>query len=128
MHFKSPDCETQLKESCQFLQAVVTYFAKLSAEMGVDPVVTRVWDAVCGDSGVHEARRAVDLRDEVRSTEGPSQFLYTADQVQHLIHEMNDKFPRDDGKQVCIHHSFQGMPFHFHLQIPAAWASLEDIT
>jgi hypothetical protein len=114
--YKTPDCETQLKASPTKLQEIADYFVHLSEGYGVDPCVTRVWDAVSGDSGVHEAHRAVDFRDE---HDGRS--LYTTGQVLAIVTDIKRKYPRDDGKLTCLHHSFQGGLYHFHLQIPIAW-------
>jgi hypothetical protein len=122
MIYKTPDCEDQLKNSAPKLQEVVGYFESLSLAAGIEPVITRVWDAVCGDSGVHEAHRAVDFRDETIPYANESKNLYTQEQVDSIVKAINEKYPRTDGKPVCLHHSFQGAPHHFHVQIPADWA------
>lgn len=121
MQYKTPDCQDQLSQSAPRLQEIVAYFDSLSTGFGIECIITRVWDAVCGDSGVHEAHRAVDLRDETRPSPTDSARLYTDDQVVSIVQAINEKYPRADGKLVCIHHSFQGMPYHFHLQIPFDW-------
>ena len=127
MQFKSPHMADQLLASSMGLQDVVRRFREMSEDIGVDPVVTRVWDPVPGDSGVHEAHRAVDFRDH---TLVPDERLlgrfsetaaYTAGQVRHIVETMNAEFPREDGKLVCIHHSFCGGMLHFHLQVPVDW-------
>lgn len=122
MQYKTPDCQDQLSQVPAKLQEVVAFFDSLSTAYGIECVITRVWDAVCGDSGVHEAKRAVDFRDETRPTDTDSVCLYTADQVAAIVAAINEKYPRTDGKVVCMHHSFQGAPFHFHIQIPFDWA------
>jgi hypothetical protein len=122
MIYKTPDCEDQLKQCCQKLQDIVTVFEGLSQGYGVEPVITRVWDAVCGDSGVHEAHRAVDLRDETVDALGVSHWLYTPAQTDTIVNTINERYPRSDGKLVCIHHSFNGGPHHMHLQVPIGWA------
>lgn len=122
MTYKDPVCEEQLKQSPQKLQDMASLFDALSHKYGIDAVVTRVWDAVCGDSGVHEAKRAVDFRNETIDSLGHSHFLYTPDQIDTIVHTINERYPRHDGKLVCIHHSFHGAPHHFHLQIPVSWA------
>lgn len=122
MIYKTPDCEDQLKQSSQKLQDIVMVFDALSQGYGIESVVTRVWDAVCGDSGVHEERRAVDFRDETVDAMGVSHWLYNPAQADTIVNTLNERYPRADGKLVCIHHSFQGAPHHFHLQVPIGWA------
>lgn len=122
MKFKSPDCEEQLKGCPQRLQDIAQVFDALSKKYNIDPVVTRVWDAVCGDSGVHEAKRAVDFRNETIDSLGKSHFLYTHEQVDTIVNTINERYPRADGKLVCLHHSFHGAPHHFHLQTPIGWS------
>lgn len=122
MIYKTPDCENQLKQSSQKLQDIVMVFDSLSQRYGIESVVTRVWDAVCGDSGVHEAHRAVDFRDETHDAGGVGTHLYSPTQIDTIVNTINERYPRADGKLVCLHHSFHGMPEHFHLQIPASWA------
>lgn len=116
MKFKGPHMEDQLQMSCQALQDLSRAFEELSLALGVVPIVTRVWDAVQGDSGVHEAKRAIDFRNETRDYTGKSIFLYSPEQVADIVKRLNDSYPRRDGHVVAIHHSFQGMPYHFHLQ------------
>lgn len=127
MNFKEPQCSDQLYSSHPKLVEVANAFDTISNTFNIDAVVTRVWDAVCGDSGVHEAHRAVDFRDETRGPNG-SEFLYTADEINQIVGHINECYPRDDGKLTCIHHSFQGMPYHFHIQIPLKWTKEEGET
>jgi hypothetical protein len=122
MRFKENGMKDQLEQGPQKLKEVVLYFSHLSEQCGIEPVVTRVWDAVTGDSGVHEAKRGCDCRDEYTCDDGEKKRLYTDEQVSDLVSAMNLAFPRADGRLVCIHHSFQGGPMHFHFQIPISWA------
>lgn len=122
MKFKEPHYRDQFNQLPKKLQEVALYFDSLCDEMGIDPVVTRCWDAVAGDSGVHEAHRAIDFRDEFKDGDGHDQRTFCDEQVNFLTSAINTMYPRSDGKLVCIHHSFHGMPYHFHLQIPLAWA------
>lgn len=126
MIFKDPGLQDQLAQSPPHLTTVANYFDQASKRLGVQADCTRVWEHICGDSGVHEAHRAVDFRDETRNSFGHSQFLYSAAQVQMLVAELNEQFPRKDGKLTCIHHSFQNGPFHFHLQIGPEWAGSKE--
>ncbi len=104
----------KLKEVCDFFEACVGFYY-------VTPVVTRVREGVCGDSGVHEAGRGIDYRDETVLPDGQHVNLFTGDQVAQIVQLVTDRYPRDDGKPTILHHSFQGGPGHFHLQIPIAW-------
>ncbi len=105
------------------LREVGEYFAHLSGEYGVDAVVTRVWGKINQDSGVHANRRAIDFRSQYVDAKGRTRWLYTVDVVDDLVRKMNAAYPRKDKYKTCIHHSFQGKPFHFHVQIPAAWVT-----
>lgn len=122
MKYKTPTCLFQLVASPMKLREVVKYFEELSKEMEIEPTISRVWDPVSGDSGVHEAHRAVDIRDEIKLSSTHSQLTYTNAQVDKIVKAINEKYPRHDGKVVCMHHSFKGGPLHFHIQIPASWA------
>jgi hypothetical protein len=121
MKFKQPHMKAQYDSRPAKLKEICEFFESLSMGFGIDPVVTRVTDRVEGESGVHPAGRAVDFRNEIRG-EAVSAFLYSEAQVQEILSRINGRYRREDGKQVCIHHSFKGMPAHFHIQIPAAWA------
>jgi hypothetical protein len=104
------------------LKGVVEWFYHLSiAHFGITPVITRVLEHVDGDSGVHEAKRGVDIRDQ---HDGKS--VYTPEQARFLLSEMNRRFPRTDGKLTMIHHSFCGGMYHFHLQWPAVPGTVKD--
>lgn len=120
MIFKSEREEDQLSEAPRKLIEVCYYFDALSSSYGKEAICTRVRDAVCGDSGVHEAGRAADFRSETRDNNG-SHFRYSDFEISTIVEKINSRYPREDGKLVCIYHSFQGMPYHFHIQIPLKW-------
>ena len=127
MLFKEPHYEAQLKASPIRLQEIAWAFDKYSNEaMCVDPVATRLWDLVPGESGVHPLRRAIDFRCEVINGKPRSVFLYTAKEVSTLVNYINKSFPRNDNKLVAIYHSFLDGPYHFHLQIPFDWLTIEE--
>jgi len=113
MNFKSPDVEAEYNQVSVLLHLMANDFetaSKLFA--GQDIMITRVKEHICGDSGVHEAHRAFDVRDEFEGAR-----LFTDAQVKILVDHMNALYPRNDGKPTCIHHSFNGGPFHFHIQL-----------
>ena len=96
------------------LQQIVVDFCNYSKkEFNIKPVITRLWDPVEGESGVHPDKRGCDIRDE-----NGGQFMFTISQANDLQYFINEKWKRNDGFRTCIHHGFQGGPKHFHLQIP----------
>jgi hypothetical protein len=124
MIFKEEHMKSQLERTSEFLQFMAKKADSLSQEIAGRPlVITRVTDQVQGESGVHPAGRAFDAR--FQSSTG---CYYTRDQAERIRDEINRLFPRPDGKQSCIIHSFRkktqdgsvsvGME-HFHFQIPA---------
>lgn len=120
MKFKEPHMKEQFEGRPPKLKEICYFFEELSLGFDIEPVVTRVLDKVSGESGVHPVGRAVDFRDECRDKNGVKH-LYTEEQAQFIVDEINSKYPRDDDKEVCIHHSFAAGPEHFHIQIPFAW-------
>lgn len=112
MKFKEPHLETQYQGLPTLLHHVVEDFARLSEEMGITPVITRVTDPVAGESGVHLDGRAVDVRDEHAGV-----FTYSSSQRESLVNQINKLYPRIDGKVTCLHHSAPGSTAHFHFQI-----------
>lgn len=121
MKFKNAQAAADYKIMPFMLRKIVDDFEAQSLFYGVEPVVTRIREGVCGDSGVHQAGRALDSRDQVLMPDGVWAKLYTLDQVTQICESINAKFKRDDGKPTCMHHSFNGGPMHFHFQIPASW-------
>lgn len=118
MKFKDRECENQLAVAPAKLTNIAfwaDHYAQCRWKREL--TVTRVKTAVCGDSGVHEAGRAVDLRNECPK----GRYLFTPDEAKALVDAINLAYPRTDGKLVAIHHSFHGAPMHFHLQIQASW-------
>lgn len=113
MKFKSPGLQDELYQLPAMLQVMALHFEQLCLKhCQIDPTVTRIKEKIPGSSGVHEAGRALDFRDQHG---GKCQF--TPEQVSLLVSEMNTRFPGNDSKLTCIHHSFAGGPLHFHIQI-----------
>jgi hypothetical protein len=111
--FKEEKLRDQLQKADPRLWNMAENFDRVSQEIaGLEAVITRVTDPVAGESGVHPAGRAFDVRNESRERR-----RYTDHQVTRIVHRMNELYPRGDGKPSCIHHSFQGGPWHFHLQL-----------
>ena len=114
MEFKHESLKAELLYSPSLLYLIVEHFEAICVYLRKPVVITRVWEEVQGSSGVHEAHRAVDIRDE-----HDGKFLFSTQEKDMIVGHMNRIYPRSDGKKVCIWHSFNGGPFHFHIQIPA---------
>jgi len=116
MIFKQPHMEAQYNALPEKLKDICNTFCTLSEDHLVTPVVTRVSDPVQGESGVHPLHRAVDFRNQ--KFDGKNNvWLYSQETVDEIVKAINEQYPRKDGKPTCLHHSFQGGAFHFHLQV-----------
>lgn len=113
MKFKEDRIEIEFERAPLMLQLVMEDFDKISKiHCGQEAIVTRILGKIDGDSGVHADHRAADFRDEFEGGR-----LYTEEQVKFLVQYMNSMYQRNDGKLTMIHHSFNGGPLHFHVQI-----------
>ncbi|HNA61489.1 MAG TPA: hypothetical protein PKW79_00225 [Rhabdochlamydiaceae bacterium] len=113
MKFKSPQLAEEFSKTSVFLQDMAeTLDAFSKMETGQEIIITRIKEHICGSSGVHEDNRAFDARNEFEGGR-----LYTDEQVKKMVSYMNTVYPRNDGKVTMIHHSFQGGPFHLHVQL-----------
>lgn len=113
MKFKKPEIEAELAAAPLFLRLMAQSFdAESMAFCGQEAIATRVLEPVPGESGVHTDHRAIDFRSEFEGGR-----LYTEEQVKHLVNFMNTTWYRNDGKVTCLHHSFDGGPMHFHIQL-----------
>lgn len=109
--FKEEYMEEQFDGRSDLLKQMCYDFISLSELFGIEPVVTRVTDSVDGSSGVHEAGRGVDFRDEFLGLR-----KYSDAQASLICAFLNLKYQRKDGKKTCIHHTFGAGPLHFHIQ------------
>ena len=113
MQFKDMVVEKEYEGAPLLLRIMAEEFEKFSSfNFGKEPVVTRVLEAIPGDAGVHEDYRALDIRQEHDGV-----FMYTPDEQDAILTYFNKRYKRNDGKLSIICHSFNGSPFHFHLQI-----------
>ena len=120
MKFKTGAIKEQYKKSPAILKLILDEFENLSMGMfHVEPVITRLTDAVQSESGVHLQNRAADIRDEFNGKR-----FYTDENVKYLVDYINHRYARCDGKKTLIHHSFSGGPLHFHFQVPALSVNL----
>lgn len=116
MQYKDNSLIHEMEQVPCFLAIIVYDFAQYAAhEFNVEVTITRVLEAVCGSSGVHEAHRGIDIRDQ--HNDG---YTFTEPQRNMLIGYINSRYPRYDGKLTCIWHSFQGAPYHFHFQVASS--------
>ena len=115
MRFKTEREKIEFQNAPPLLRKICLEFAEIAKEMGIEPVVTRVRQPVEGSSGVHEAGRAVDIRDEYAKGE----FLFVHEQRERIVNLLNLRYSRKDKKPTCLWHSFKGAPHHFHIQIAA---------
>lgn len=113
MKFKNQVVADEFSKTSVFLQDMAEALDNYSQmKTGQEIIITRVREKIEGSSGVHEDNRAFDVRNEFEGGR-----LYTDDQVKDLVSYMNTVYPRNDGKVTMIHHSFQGGPFHLHVQL-----------
>ena len=111
MKFKRLNLLDEYRLMPKKLSEMTELFESISMRFDIEPVVTRIMETIKGSSGVHEAGRAIDFRDEHAGVS-----LYTEDQREILLNEINAKYTRSDGRMTLIWHSFNGAPHHFHLQ------------
>ncbi len=125
--FKQDHLREQYEDVPLLLQFIAEDFCEESRTYGVEPVVTRIRDAVaCAtdssgelicESGVHPDGRAIDFRDEHDSGGMRRRRLYSDHIAQSICRVINERYARDDGKPTILHHSFNGGPLHFHCQV-----------
>lgn len=127
MLFKNDRCRIDFDKCPSKLKEICLLFETLARKCGVEATVTRVKEPVTGESGVHTAGRAVDFRDEFVIDAERSKRLFTDEQAQSIVDTINAGYPRDDRKQVAIHHSFLGGPLHIHIQIPRVWLTGSEL-
>lgn len=114
MKFKLPHLKTQFDKLPSLLKEITYFVEDWAHSKGKQCIITRVTDPVKGESGVHPAGRAVDIRDETSD----GQDLFTDAEIEEIVSLVNATYPRKDGRVVALHHSFKGMPRHIHLQVP----------
>ncbi len=130
MKFKKESYRKQFLDSPILLQIIVNDADQYSQRVfGKELTVTRVLDAVNGESGVHNDHRAVDCRDDytlgVDSETGEliRESVFSDQEASQIVAYINRKYGRNDGYKSAIHHKFTdpetgkpGLP-HFHFQI-----------
>lgn len=122
MKFKTDREKSQFIEVSLILKIIANEIDALIDAFRKEMVITRVYDAVSGESGVHLDKRAIDIRDEHGGVR-----LFTDNEISIILKSINEKWVRNDGKQTVIHHKFGGGPFHLHVQIPSSTKTYEPI-
>jgi hypothetical protein len=113
MIFKDPIIEKEYSGCPLLLKIIVGDLEQFSKDKyNIEPVMTRVLEAIPGDSSVHEDYRAVDIRQQHDGS-----FMYTPEQQQEILDYINTKYKRNDNKPTALCHSFNGSPYHFHIQV-----------
>lgn len=94
---------------------------------GIPLTITRIFEKVdIVETGVHEAGRAIDIRDVVKNERGEIILrTFTPGQVDEMLKYINEKYRRTDGLKCLIHHD--GTAPHFHLQMPYDWLTEKDL-
>lgn len=114
MKFKTENIKDQYIDSPAILKLIISEMEEHSLRLfNQELTITRLTDSVDGESGVHSANRAADIRNEYSG-----EILFDPWKVNILVDIINHKFIRKDGKKTLIHHSFSGGPLHFHVQVP----------
>lgn len=119
MKFKEPHMEKEFEHAPILLKIIAKDIEAISKSWGIEPVITRILDvyqtSLYQESGVHNDYRAIDFRDEHNGA-----FLYSLEQREFLLKQINNMYPRTDGKLSLISHAVPGGVRHFHLQIAAS--------
>lgn len=110
--FKDPSLQKEFYNAPLILQYMAEDFIIKSNSYGIQPVITRVLEKIEGDSGVHEAYRGIDFRDEY-----DGQFVYPDSLRDEILSYFTAKWYRNDNHLTLMSHSFEGGPRHFHLQL-----------
>lgn len=114
MQFKEVNLENEFKQSPILLQIIANDFSDYCLDhFNIVVMCTRIKEIVHGSSGVHEAGRAIDFRDEHPT----GNFRFSDEQESEVCRYINQKYERNDGLPTIIFHSFCEGPKHVHLQI-----------
>jgi hypothetical protein len=128
MKFKTPEMQEQLNKTPIILREIAIFMDDLiKTTFKREMTITRVTDPVEGESGVHLCFRAFDVRNEHINSTGNQVFLFEPAEAQYIVDTINHAYNRQDSFKTCLHHSYAGGFWHFHVQIPAKWAGPVDI-
>lgn len=122
MRFKASYMETQLNGCCDLLVEVAGWMDGYSLRnFGKEIIITRVSDSFAGESGVHPQKRAFDIRDEFFDGK-KTVFYFKESEATELVEAVNKAYPRNDGYDTALIHSFNRGPLHIHVQVPCGGA------
>lgn len=113
MKFKVPRLEDEYNKAPLLLRLITEDMdGYVQQHFNKEVVITRVLEPVSGESGVHQDYRALDVRNEYCGSR-----MFNDYEVEIILKYLNEKYYRNDNHNTAIHHSFDGNPLHFHLQI-----------
>lgn len=72
--------------------------------------MVRMADSIPGESNVHSTGRALDCI--------PKEKELNESLMERIAFSFCNMFPRTDGKDIMLWHSFKGGGLHFHIQVP----------
>lgn len=121
MRFKHAHLEDEFNQVPIFLREIVRDADALADYFGKEMIVTRVYEPVAGESGVHTDLRAVDTRDEHLG-----EHTFTPEESAAIVAMINAIYERNDGYKTCIHHGFGGGPEHFHFQVSHSMSAYKN--
>lgn len=123
MRFKKPEYAQEFSVLPKVLKIIALDMDRFSQEtFGIEMVVTRVFEHVPGETGIHQQGLAIDFRDEYEQV-----LSYNLDQRRALLEYVNERYKRSDGFKTLISHKFKNGPRHFHLQISADWRDHDQV-
>lgn len=111
--YKLPKLEMELQNAPLLLRMMLRDADQYAqTHFGKALTITRILGKIEGDSGVHSDYRGADCRNQYCGV-----FTFSHDEAKEISDYINDMYERNDGYKSCIHHGFQGGPYHFHFQI-----------
>lgn len=123
MKFKSDIVQNEFFSTTIFLQQMAIDMDNYCKKrFNKEIFITRVKEKVEGATAVHDDGRAFDVRSEFEGVK-----LFDSFEVASILDFMNTKYRRNDKIPTCIHHSFNGGPYHFHVQIAALTKAYEGV-
>lgn len=123
MRFKKPEYSTEFNVLPKVLKIIALDLDRYTQEkFGIEMIVTRVFEHVPGETGIHQQGLAIDFRDEFEG-----QLTFNLDQRKELLQYANERYKRSDGFRTLISHKFKNGPRHYHLQIPADWRDHDQV-
>lgn len=123
MRFKKDEYALEFGVLPKVLKAIALDMDRYAQEhFGIELTVTRVFEHVPGETGVHQRGLAIDFRDEYMG-----ELTFNLDQRRELLEYVNNRYVRSDGLKTLLSHKFKGGPRHWHVQCQSEWAKHDKI-